>query len=165
MFIPTAFSGDEGCSRHNQNRTDDGCFAARTRTRIDLKDDLCTRPPAGSDLLRGHRELVVENLAFRPQLRVWKRGSPRPHLWSRIGYFGSHWLKAGGTGERRSCLSSLTPCRYSIANGSAAVSRRLAVARGALCDLRGQRICVTPFAAREPDGRGQSHLGSSSNPR
>ena len=39
--------------------------------------------------LRGHRELVLENLALRQQLRAVKRTTKRPHLGMRDRLFGS----------------------------------------------------------------------------
>ena len=71
--------------------------------------------------LRGHRELVLENLALRQQLTAMKRTTKRPRLQTRDRLF---WIAlrstSGGTGARRWCSCSRTPSCGGIATGSAA---------------------------------------------
>ena len=54
--------------------------------------------------LRGHRELVLENLALRQQLIAMKRANNRPHLQARDRLFWMAYDASGGTGARRSFL-------------------------------------------------------------
>jgi hypothetical protein len=68
--------------------------------------------------LRGHQELVLENLALRQQLTTG-HARPSAHA-SRRGTscLGSPWGESGGTGARRWCSSSPTPSCAGIATGS-----------------------------------------------
>lgn len=70
--------------------------------------------------LRGHRELVLENLALRQQLTAVNRTTKRPHLLTRVACFGSPWREAGGTGAPPWCSCSRAPSCDGIATGSAA---------------------------------------------
>jgi len=77
-------------------------------------------------VLRGHRELVLQNLALRQQLTALKRTTKRPPLQTRDRLFGSPTPGSGRTGAQHWSLCSRTPSCGGIAIGSAAVG----------CDVR-----------------------------
>ena len=71
--------------------------------------------------LRGHQELVLENLALRQQLAAVKRRTKRSHLQSATGCFGLSWPESGRTDARLWRSFSRTPSCAGIATGSVVV--------------------------------------------
>jgi hypothetical protein len=69
---------------------------------------------------RGHRELVLENLALRQQLTAVTRTTKRTHLQTGDRLFWIALAELGGTGARRWNSSSRTPSCGGIATGFAA---------------------------------------------
>ena len=68
-------------------------------------------------VLRGHRELVLENVAQRQQLAAMQRVEKRVPLNTRDRLFLSPWRKAGATGARRWYSFNPTPSCAGIATG------------------------------------------------
>ena len=69
--------------------------------------------------LRGHRELVLENLALRQQLMAMKRAHNRPRLQLVTGCFGLPCDTCGRTGAPHSSWFDRRPWWAGIARGSA----------------------------------------------
>jgi hypothetical protein len=85
--------------------------------------------------LRGHRELVLENLALRQQLMAMKRAKRRPHLQARDRLF---WIAFGRIGRRSNRQGQHDRCRELLPHGPS--PRSLARRAAALC--RGSSIRI-----------------------